>query len=421
MIKYLSLAIVVTALTYASQDIHRANTTKTAALEIFQEILPTRDLHAIILGYLNGWSDENMFSQKTEAPVNSLTISPNGRYACGSTDAQELFIFNLKNNGSKLAELELNVPVSSITFSSCSKYIAAAFQNKTIQIWDLEDKLKSHLLEGHEHKFIPDISFSPDSNLIASGCWDNKAKLWKKQGDKYQFMQDLLGHTQAVLSVKFSSDGQHIATGSRDGTLKIWHLIGKQYELRQTLDDHADAIRDVVFSPKAKTIASYSWDQTVKLWQFNGQKYTCVQTLTGPGTVYGQISKCSNIVFSPDGFMLMAFDPKGKAILWGMSDAEKQFNIIQIFEGQCYSMVFSADGNYIAMGINNGVIQMWKKEGNSYRLYQDFRKHQNLVAGLCCSPDNLFLVSGSDDCSIKLWKNQALEIEQANNLAKNKK
>ncbi len=64
------------------------------------------------------------------------------------------------------------------------------------------------------------MAFSPDSQTLASGSWDQTIKLWNLANG--QELRTLSGHTNAVPSVAFSHDGHTLASGSDDETIKIW-------------------------------------------------------------------------------------------------------------------------------------------------------------------------------------------------------
>ena len=84
--------------------------------------------------------------------------------------------------------------------------------------------------------------------------------LWDRTGAE---LATLSGHQGPVYSVSFSPDSQTIASASGDGTVMLWDRTGAELA---TLSGHQDAVVSVSFSPDGQTIASASWDRTVKLW-----------------------------------------------------------------------------------------------------------------------------------------------------------
>ncbi len=64
------------------------------------------------------------------------------------------------------------------------------------------------------------LCYSPDGNIIASGCWGGKLIIW--DGYSGEFKKCIYAHNNWINSVGFSPDSQYIISGSDDKTIKIW-------------------------------------------------------------------------------------------------------------------------------------------------------------------------------------------------------
>jgi len=77
----------------------------------------------------------------------------------------------------------------------------------------------------------------------------------------------LVGHTNGVTSLSFSPDSQVLASGSSDRTVKLWHLTNGT--LIKTLLGIPDTVQQVSFSPDGKSLLVASESAGAMIWNFD--------------------------------------------------------------------------------------------------------------------------------------------------------
>src|SRR5262249_7016896 len=95
------------------------------------------------------------------------------------------------------------------------------------------------------------VAYSPDGRWIASGSWDQTARLWDAVTGE---LCAVLPHADVVFALGFSPDGSRLVTGG-DGNcvLKIWD-VGTTRLLRE-IQGRDRSIRTLAVSPDGVQVA----------------------------------------------------------------------------------------------------------------------------------------------------------------------
>ncbi|MDM8537639.1 hypothetical protein QUF70_12850 [Desulfobacterales bacterium HSG17] len=202
--------------------------------------------------------------------------------------------------------------VMSVAFSPDSEIIASGNYDQTVRFWNIQTGDAVSILRGHSHT-VRNIAFSPDGKSCASASYDGTVKLWNVETGKC--LNTFYGHTEWAWSVIFSPDAKYLASGGYDGTIRIWDITSG--ENRAVLREQNSGERSISFSPDGKYIASGSFDKVLKIWSL--EDYQCVKSLKG----------------HTDCIMSVSFSPYGKIVATGSSDGTIRLWDIQT--GACVS------------------------------------------------------------------------------------
>lgn len=317
------------------------------------------------------------------------------------------------------------------------------------------------LYTWNTNHYIFDLAFSPDGNLIVA-AESSKERLDQLPGEASRSTQEtrsihvrrfadgevvstLDGLADDVWAVTFSPNGMWIAASSADDTTKVWDVsrreilvtlpsksspfaknisfshdnqilaIGseEQITLWKTADwkkvtEFTPGARSIAFSPDGTFLAGirrYSSESEVKIWQVqSGNAFMNIAT-----------PDANSISWSPDGTRLAIADnnsKKGPSInIWQMNNKNQEISLP--VEVQLTTLTWSPNAQTLAAGgldlvgsfalgrSSEGSVMIWRTM--DWQLLKTFRAHRGGIPALVFSPDNSWLVSGSEDKRIRFW------------------
>ena len=295
-------------------------------------------------------------------------------------------------------EKEIKQNLETITKKSKEKSESNSEKNKEEKIKDFSDKTEEELKKENENEKINDVQSSELSNTLPR---EEEDKYAKKKEDKEKRKQsrmeinkkykDVLpgeipeerkiskasklafgytcsqtiesAHEKAITCLTYILKRNEIATGSVDETIKIWKINYKKGEisLNKELTGHSDSITCLKDFPKLNCFCSTSSDNTIKLWDCSSLK--CLKTLK-------YHTKC---------VLSCCYNPLGKK---------------EIFSG-------GEDLNIIVWSTEKGI--------EKYEEIKALKGHTKRVSSLAYADDFNYLLSGSDDKTLRVWDTKNIE------------
>jgi len=267
-------------------------------------------------------------------------------------------------------------PITCVAFHPIFSSLASGSEDYTIKIWDWELGELERTIKGHT-KAVLDVDFGGPrgGTLLASCSSDLTIKLWDPS-DEYKNIRTLPGHDHSVSAVRFvpsgaagsPSSGNLLVSASRDKTLRIWD-VSTGYCVK-TIRGHADWVRDVSPSFDGRFLLSAGNDQTARIWDASSGEPKA--TLLG----HEHVVECC--VFAP---------PASYGNLSTMAGLKKP-------------PPASSSAEFVATGSRDKSIRIWDARGT---LIKTLVGHDNWVRGLVFHPGGKYLLSVSDDKTLRCW------------------
>lgn len=261
-------------------------------------------------------------------------------------------------------------PVTSVAFHPVFSVLASGSEDTMIKIWDWELGDLERTIKGHT-KAVMDVDFGgPKGGVLLASCSsDLTIKLWDPSNE-YKNIRTLTGHDHSISAVRFipSAAGEFLVSASRDKTLRIWE-VATGYCVK-TISGHADWVRSVEPSFDGRWLLSSGTDQTARIWDASTKEHKA--TLIG----HEHVVECA--VFAP---------PSSYAHFTAIAGLKKP-------------PPASSSSEFMATGSRDKSIRLWDSRGS---LLKTLTGHDNWVRALAFHPGGKYLLSVSDDKTIRCW------------------
>ncbi|GAW23976.1 hypothetical protein ANO14919_135550 [Xylariales sp. No.14919] len=314
--------------------------------------------------------------------------------------------------------------LSRARFSSDESLLAWSTTKHEIFVWNIEKAKVCHQLTGHCH-YVRDISFSPDSGLLASCSEDSTVRIWDTKTGEMLNKLSLSGKKEEGLSVSFSPDGLRLACGSggRDGGhMYLWKAVPsalgvKSYEEERVFLGHTQTVTAIRFSRDGRHILSSSWDDTLRIWQVDRLKVGVTakdttessqeQSATGSQEPPQTVLEChsdtvSLVALSPNGTTVASASYSGdKIMLWDVDKGTPLRTLAGGHTGDICSLAFSQDGNTLLSASRDRTIGIWNLRAG--KMVCRLTGHTDSVEDAIFSPNGHYVASASYDSTVRVW------------------
>nr|XP_013795929.1 PREDICTED: striatin-3 isoform X4 [Apteryx mantelli mantelli] len=281
--------------------------------------------------------------------------------------------------------------------------------------WNPKYTLRSHF-DG-----VRALAFHPVEPVLITASEDHTLKLWNLQKTvpakksaslDVEPIYTFRAHIGPVLSLAISSNGEQCFSGGIDATIQWWNMPSPNvdpydtYEpnvLAGTLIAHTDAVWGLAYSGIKNHLLSCSADGTIRLWN-PPEKMPCICTYNGEKE-HGIPTSVDFIGCDP-AHMVTSFNT-GSTVIYDLETSQS----VVMLSSQMESGVQS--NNHINRVVSHPTLPVTITahedrhikffDNKTGKMIHSMVAHLDAVTSLAVDPNGIYLMSGSHDCSIRLW------------------
>jgi platelet-activating factor acetylhydrolase IB subunit alpha len=263
------------------------------------------------------------------------------------------------------------LPINCLAFHPVFSSVATGSEDCTIKIWDWELGEIERTIKSHTRTVL-DVDYGGPRGaiLLASCSSDLTIKLWNP-ADDYKNIRTLIGHDHIVSAVRFiPSSANLLVSASRDQSLRIWDVT-TGYCMKK-IDGHTGWVRDVCPSFDGRYLVSTGDDTSVRLWDISQPTPECKLTMVG----HDNFNECCALA-----------PPASYQHLAPLSGLKKPPPATSAAE-------------FMATGSRDKTVKLWDARG---ACILTLAGHDNWVRALAFHPGGRYLLSVSDDKTLRCW------------------
>uniref|UniRef100_A0A8U7MZS7 Striatin n=1 Tax=Corvus moneduloides TaxID=1196302 RepID=A0A8U7MZS7_CORMO len=276
--------------------------------------------------------------------------------------------------------------------------------------WNPKFTLRSHF-DG-----IRGLAFHPVEPVLITASEDHTLKMWNLQKTApakksasldVEPIYTFRAHNGPVLCVVMSSNGEQCYSGGTDGLIHGWNTTNPNIDpydsydpsvLRGAFVGHTDAVWGLVYSGAHQRLLSCSADGTIRLWK--ATEIAPALNIFNDNQEMG-IPSSVDLVSSDPSLMVASFN-SGHTSIFNMETRQRILTLESISSSCQINRVISHPTLPISITAHEDRhIKFY--DNNTGKLIHSMVAHLDAVTSLAVDPNGLYLMSGSHDCSIRLW------------------
>lgn len=215
-----------------------------------------------------------------------------------------------------------------------------------ITLLDLESGEPLPSLKIEQRSLNIDLAFSPTTEILACVDQWQDVRLYDVRTGNELFKLDVQSHSGSEAKLAFSPDGTMLAINGKHLPTHVWNV-----EKREKLATLPEGNEVLAFSRDSTMLATKG--DVMAIWEITPSKEIL------PINEFEAEGDEDQLLFSPEGHILLTIDRDGTLFLWDIEMASELLALSLAHTTRITSLVFSHDGMTLASSSKDGTVILW--------------------------------------------------------------
>ncbi|KAL9238637.1 hypothetical protein vseg_013033 [Gypsophila vaccaria] len=249
---------------------------------------------------------------------------------------------------------------------------------------------------------VKSLDIHPVNPWILIGLHSGTIEIWNYKLQRLE-KSFVVTNNLPVRTAKFMPQKEWIVIGADDMMIRVYN-----YNTEEKVNEfkaHEDYIRHIVVHPKKSYILSSSDDHLIKLWDWENN-WTCVRTFEGHShyVMHLALNPKDNDIFAS-----VSLD--GSTKVWNLQNSSPIASIDAHEKGvNCVTYLAHDDGLYLLTGSDDHTIKIWDYE--SLTCIKVLEGHTNNVNSILIHPHRPLIFTVSEDKTVRVWNALTYELKK---------
>jgi len=292
-------------------------------------------------------------------------------------------------------------PILALAISPDGNWVLTGSDDKTAKLWEFKEGkfTLSKILGGREghRKGITSVAFSTSGDSLATGSWDNKIILWKKDGTPLRsFYEDVdnlsaMSRYNRISALAFSADGKYLFSGYQSGRVVAWQFKdSRSYHPKYRYKGLRTEVTQLAIAKDGQKVLACTAGKRVMLWDLNGKKKELLNLV--------HLTDVICIAFTPESDKILTGLKNNQVKVWHAGNGKETLTLIG--HESLLNSIFT-NGHDVFTADEKGMVRQWELHGLKEEHVFD-ELHKKNMSAVNITPDGTLLLTGAD--SLKCWE-----------------